>query len=103
MSMSAKVGVQGSSTVEVQAWISNDAWLPSQHRDAARSATRWSLAARSSRSRKPVSCQIVSHFGEVAGMSFCQKPCAPAPLGKRWRLSGRPTRCGSIAGAIRAK
>ena len=56
------------------------------------------VAPRSSRSRNPVSCQIVSHFGALDGMSFCQKPGCPAPFGKRWRLSGRSTRCGSIAG-----
>ena len=103
MSISANVGVHGSSVVEVQAWISNDAWLPSQHSVAARSATRWSFAARSSRSRNPVSCQIVSHLGADDGMSFCQNPGAAAPFGNRWRFSGRSARCGSIDGAIRAK
>ena len=68
-----------------------------------RSAMRWSLASRSSRPSTPVSCQRVSHVGAVAGMSFCQKPGAPAPFGNRWRLSGRSARCGSIVGAIRAK
>ena len=63
MSMRAKVGIQGSWSVDVQAWISNAAWLPSQHSVAARSATRWSFGARSSRSRKPVSRQIVSQRG----------------------------------------
>ena len=37
----------------------------------------------------PVSCQRRSQVGAVAGMSFCQKPGAPAPFGNRWRLSGR--------------
>ncbi len=82
MSISANVGVHGSSVVEVQAWISNDAWLPSQHSVAARSATRWSFAARSSRSRKPVSCQIVSHLGADDGMSFCQNPGARGAVGE---------------------
>ena len=34
----------------------------------------------------------MSHFGAVSGMSFCQNPGAPAPLGNRWRLSGRSWR-----------
>ena len=37
MSISANVGVIGSSRREVQAWTSNAAWLPSQHRAATRS------------------------------------------------------------------
>ena len=53
---------------------------------------RWSLASRSLRPSTPVSCQRVSHFGAVSGMSFCQKPGRPAPFGKRWRLSGRSSR-----------
>ena len=63
MSIRAKVGRQGSSIVEVQAWISKAAWLPSQQSVATWSATRWSLALRSSDT--PVSCQIVSQSGAV--------------------------------------
>ena len=59
---------------------------------------RWSFASRSSRPSTPVSCQRVSQVGAVSGMSFCQKPGAPAPLGNRWRLSGRSARWVSITG-----
>ena len=101
MSISANVGVQGSSSVEVQAWISKAAWLPSQHRVAARSATRWSFGARSSRSRKPVSCQIVSHRGADDGMSFCQKPGRAGPVGEALEVE-RAVRRGAGASPARS-
>ena len=41
--------------------------------------------------------------GGAPGCPSARSPGAPAPLGKRWRLSGRSARCGSIVGAIRAK
>ncbi len=53
MSMYAKVGCHASGRRPVQAWISKLAWLPSQHRVAARSAMRWSFASRSSRAVDP--------------------------------------------------
>ena len=98
--MSANVGVIGSSMRDVQAWISNEVWLPSQHSAPTRSAMRCSLASRSS---TPTSFQRRSHAGAVPGMSFCQNPGAFGPFGKRCMLSGRSWRCGSIVGAIWAK
>jgi hypothetical protein len=96
----ANVGRSGASRRLVQAWTSKAAWLPSQHRWATSVATRCSFASRAS---TPVSRQRVSHAGAVFGMSFCQKLLPSAPSGKRFRLSARPARWGSMTGAILPK
>ena len=66
---------------------------PSQQSVATRSATTCSFASRAS---TPTSRQRRSQAGSVGLRSFCQKPGPPAPSGKRWRLSGRSARCGSM-------
>ena len=44
---------------------------------------------------------LIGHRGGPASRSFAKNGGLPVPSGQRRRVTGRPRRCGSIAGAMR--